>query len=256
MDTLEQACGLILSATNQQDILLRVIGGMAIHLHSPSASILPSLQRTYGDLDFVTSNQDSSRLRSFFESIHYSPNARFNALRGKTRMIFNSPDDTWHIDIFVDEFRMCHNIKFNRERLLKETYTIPLAELFLTKLQIVEINPKDVKDIAALLLEHPVSDEDHEAINAGWICEVCRADWGFYTSVMKNIIRIPELLSHFDLPDPQRRVVLERLETIRKRMEASPKTMNWKMRAAVGEKVKWYEEPEDAAREAIDMKLE
>ncbi len=255
MDTMQEDCERILAAAQQHEVVLRAIGGMAIHLHAPTASNLPALRRLYGDLDFVTTSQDSPHLRAFFESIHFSPNARFNALQGHSRMIFNAPGDAWHIDIFIDAFKMCHNIRFDRQRLLNETQTIPLAELFLTKLQIVQINEKDVKDIAAILLEHPVGDQDREMVNAAWIAEVCRADWGFYTSVIKNIERIPLMLKRFDLAELEDQLVQDRLAEIKRRMETAPKTMGWKMRAAVGEKVRWYEEPEDAARDAI-TKLE
>lgn len=253
MSDMHKECKRILSEAEKQHILLRVIGGLAVNLHAPKASALPVLKREYGDLDFVTAFPDDQNLRVFFESIGFSANSRFNALQGDRRMIFDSPDD-WHIDIFINEFRMCHKLKFPRLRLLEDPVTIPLAELFLTKLQIVEINAKDVKDVAALLLEHPLGDEDQEIINVKRILEITCGDWGFFTTVRDNIEKIPAFLSQIDLPAKEMVAVNGRLGEIAKQMDTAPKTLAWKTRAVLGKSMQWYEEPEDAARG--ELKLE
>jgi hypothetical protein len=254
MDSMRAECERILKAAAEQHVLLRVIGGMAVHLHCPDASRLPSLAREYGDLDFVTASPDDQRMRAFFESVGFSANARFNALQGASRMIFDSPDSAWHIDIFINKFHMCHDIKFSHERLEQDPLTIPLAELLLTKLQIVSINPKDVKDIAALLIEHPLGDTDRETINVRRLQEVLCQDWGFYTTVTMNLEKIPQLLEVLQVPGPEAQTVTEKAAELGKRLAAAPKTTAWKLRAIVGKSRPWYEEPEDAARG--EMKLE
>jgi hypothetical protein len=254
MKSMREECDYILAEAKKQDVLLRAIGGMAVHIHCPEASILPELKREYGDLDFVTASPDDQRMRKFFDSINFSANSRFNALQGKSRMIFNSPDNTWHIDIFINEFRMCHNITFNKTRLLKDPETIPLAELLLTKLQIVEINVKDVKDISAILLEHALGDNDNETININRIIEITSYDWGFFTTVQMNINKIPALLNTLDLPADKTLVINKTLSQLAKSIVEAPKSTNWKLRAIIGKSRKWFEEPEDAARE--ELKLE
>ncbi len=169
-------------------------------------------------------------------------------------MIFNCPDDSWYVDIFINEFRMCHKLKFGHERLMKDPVTIPLAELFLTKLQIVKINAKDVKDVAALLLEHPLGDIDDETINVKRINEITGDDWGFYTTVRMNMDKIPQFLVTLELPEKETAIVNARLAELAKAMDEAPKSMHWKMRAVVGKSMQWYEEPEDAARG--ELKLE
>jgi hypothetical protein len=254
MVNMKLECERILNAANEQKVLLRVIGGMAVHLHCPKASRLPSLERDYGDLDFVTASPDDQRMRSFFESIGFIPNARFNALQGANRMIFESQASDWHIDIFINKFHMCHDIKFSHERLEKDPLTIPLAELLLTKLQIVSINLKDIKDIAALLLEHPLGETDRETISVPHFLEPLCQDWGFYTTVAINLEKIPNLMQPLALPDSERKLVTEKLAELGKVMIASPKTTSWKLRSLIGKSMSWYEEPEDAAR--AEMKLE
>ncbi len=254
MATMRAECERILKAADEQHVLLRVIGGMAVHLHCPEASGLPCLAREYGDLDFVTAAPDDQRMRTFFESNGFAANARFNALQGATRMIFDSRDADWHIDIFINKFHMCHDIKFDHKRLEQDPRTIPLAELLLTKLQIISINPKDVKDIAALLIEHPLGDTDREMINVHRLQEVLCQDWGFYTTVTMNLEKIPQLLEVLQVPAGEAKSVTEKAAELGKRLAAAPKTTSWKLRALVGKSRPWYEEPEDAAR--AEMKLE
>jgi hypothetical protein len=254
MASMRDHCDEIIAAARQQNVLLRVIGGMAINIHCPSASELPSLKRTYGDLDFVTAAPDDRHMRSFFESIHFYPNLRFNALQGKTRMIYNCPDNSWYVDIFIDEFRMCHKIKFSHDRLTRDPVTIPLAELFLTKLQIININPKDVRDVAALLLDHPLGDHDNETINVTRINEITSDDWGFYTTVRLNMDRIPGFLTSLELPAKESLHVNSQLTKLAVAMDAAPKSRKWKMRSLIGKSMPWYEEPEEATRG--ELKLE
>lgn len=253
MINLHKECERILKEAAKQHILLRVIGGLAVNLHAPKASLLPALKREYGDLDFVTASPDDQRMRAFFESVGFKANSRFNALQGDRRMIFDSPENSWHIDIFINEFRMCHKLKFPRLRLLEDPLTIPLAELILTKLQIVEINAKDVKDMAALLIEHPLGDEDHEMINVKRILEVTSNDWGFFMTVRENLDKTKNLLPTLELPAKESDLVSSRLDELAKQMDEAPKTLSWKTRAIIGKSMQWYEEPEDAAREQLKL---
>jgi hypothetical protein len=253
MINMQAECLRILDAAESQGVLLRVIGGMAVHLHCPTASRLPALQRDYGDLDFVTASPDDQRMRSFFESIGFKANARFNALQGAKRMIFESTSSDWHIDIFINEFHMCHDITFSHDLLKNNAQTIPLTELLLSKLQIVSINAKDVKDVAAILIEHPPGDNDNETIHLPRLLDVTSHDWGFYTTVHMNLERIPGMLETLALPIEENRVILGRLAKIKEKVEAAPKSMAWKMRAIIGKSMPWYEEPEDAARSELSL---
>ncbi len=254
MNTMREECIKILQEAEKQKVLLRVIGGMAVNLHCPQASIQSALKREYGDLDFVTASPDDQRMRDFFKSIDYTPNSRFNALRGASRMMFYSPDETWYIDIFINEFHMCHNLKFERTRLQQDPLTIPLADLLLTKMQIVEINAKDVRDIAALLIEHPLGHQDQETINLDRILEITTYDWGFYTTVRMNVDKLPGMLEEIHLPEKDTALIKTRLADLATAMDDAPKSRGWRIRAVIGKSKQWYEEPEEAARE--EMKLE
>src|SRR5207237_5396907 len=108
---------------------------------------------------------------------------------GGTRYYFKHPRTGLGVDIFMDELYYCHRIAFGG-RLHVDSHTIPLAELLLEKMQIVELNEKDVKDTIVLLLEHDIGDGDDETVNGRLIADVLSDDWGFYHTVNMNLDRV------------------------------------------------------------------
>ncbi|HSH77699.1 MAG TPA: hypothetical protein VLA19_04105, partial [Herpetosiphonaceae bacterium] len=151
------------------------------------------------------------------------------------------------VDVFVGNFEMCHRLPL-AERLAVEPLTLPLAELLLTKLQIVKINGKDLGDLAALLLEHPVGNGDKETINAARIAELCGKDWGLWKTIGINLHKLHSFASSQDLPDEAKQAIKTRADELLKVLDDAPKSLKWKTRAAIGERVQWYELPEEVNR--------
>jgi len=160
---------------------------------------------------------------------------------GKRYMYFGKV----HVDVFFDELRMCHRIDWIK-RLEVDKPTIPLADIVLEKLQIVEINPKDIKDLIILFLEHDVANADNETINGKYIAELLSKDWGFwYTSTM-NLNKVLTLMNEYiQLPEDESKRVKERVNKLLTMIENQPKSMGWKMRSRMGTKQKWYMEVEE-----------
>ena len=126
---------------------------------------------------------------------------------------------------------------------------MPLAELLLEKMQIVKINEKDLIDSLVMLREHPLGDTDQETINAAIITSTLGNDWGFWRTVTGNLALLDESLDDYgDLTDEDRRVVRGRIKELEARIAAEPKTLRWKVRAKIGEKVKWYKDVEELSR--------
>jgi hypothetical protein len=46
----------------------------------------------------------------------------------------------------------------------------------------------------------------------------------------------------------QKQTILERLAALKLGLEQAPKSMRWRMRDRVGERVQWYELPEEVRR--------
>lgn len=238
----------LIAAGEGRGIVLRLLGGLAVKLHSPSANHR-ALERKYPDIDFVVRADTGAGVGIFLIKEGYTADKTFNTLSGSHRQLYYDVPNNRQIDVFVGSFDMCHKLPI-ADRLAVEPLTLPLAELFLTKAQIVTLNRKDVLDLSALLLDHEVGHGDVETINAGILADLCAKDWGLYTTVMLNVQKVAEILAQggVQLDEEQRCLVLKRIADLKDAMDRSPKSLAWKMRARVGTRVRWYEEVEEVQR--------
>jgi hypothetical protein len=232
----------VLDAAQRQGTTLALLGGIAVRLHA--SDVPPSLGRDYKDIDFAVPKGSGRPAGDLLEALGYEPSREFNALQGRERLLFHDPEHGRQVDVFVGSFRMCHEIPFDG-RLRSGEQTVPLAELVLTKLQIVELNEKDVRDTALLFYGHDVSDHDDESINGERIAELCAGDWGLWRTLTHNLERCREHLTDYSLPEEDARRISDRLGDLLDRIEARPKTRGWKLRARVGERKRWYELPDE-----------
>ena len=208
----------------------------------PTAS-KPPFSRRYVDIDLIGRRKQTAKINQLFRDLGYRPRERFNALHG-SRLIFNDMKNMRRVDVFLDVFQMCQRFDF-RDRLGLEPKTITISDLLSTKLQIVEMNEKDIKDILVLLLDHDVSTEETpDWINSSYLAKLCAEDWGVYRTFTMNLDRIPEFAGRLSLDDERKGQIVGRAGSIRKAIERAPKSMGWKMRAAVGDRKRWYELPE------------
>lgn len=222
---------------------LRVMGGMAIYLTSPTIHRAP-YARSYGDVDFAVGSRDARQAAAFLEAAGYVPEKMFNALHGAQRMNFQLPDGRWPIDVVVDEVRMSHRIDL-RGRLSGPGPTLLLADVLLTKLQIWEINSKDLGDIVCLLADHELADAEGEGvIDLGRILSLTAADWGLWRTVDRNLRRVIEEAQQRPPTEPPREPVAQ-AEALLSAMDAARKSLAWRARARVGDRVRWYETPEE-----------
>jgi hypothetical protein len=220
---------------------LRLLGGLAIALTAPEHRLLP---RDYKDIDFVTRRGQSREVAALLAELGYEGNERFNAMNGQRRLLFLDGANERQVDVFVGSFQMCHQLPV-QERLLVVPDTLPLADLLLTKLQIFALNEKDQRDTLTLLFHHPLGDGDDGEINAGWVAELCGRDWGLWRTCTLNLERIRSGLHRYGLTDEQEAVLTNRIDELRRRIDTAPKGAKWKLRARVGERVRWYDEPEE-----------
>jgi hypothetical protein len=251
MDTLanlEDEMYRLISEAQKQEIFLRVLGGLAVKIHSSHASHR-SLERHYPDIDFVTDKASAKKLVDFLTAMGYTPNKTFNTLSGDRRQLYYDEAHGRQVDVFIGDFTMCHTLPL-ADRLEIEPLTIPLAELFLSKAQIVQLNRKDVLDLLALILDHEVGPGDEETINAAYIAGLCAKDWGLYTTVSMSLQKLRQFLEEggVELEEQEAETIMKRLVALERAMDDAPKTMAWKMRARIGTRVRWYEEVEEVQR--------
>ncbi|MGC8773540.1 MAG: hypothetical protein ACP5RJ_08815, partial [Conexivisphaera sp.] len=171
----------------------------------------------------------------------YSEVLSYRLHSGGRRRLFLSGDGI-HVDVFFDELHMAHDVNF-RGRLEIDYPTISLVDMLLEKMQIVDIDDKDLVDTVVLLREHAVGSGDKEMINVDYLASLCASDWGLWKTLttnlgkVKNFASSASFLSKEDIDD-----VVSKVDMILDAIERKPKTTGWKLRAKVGEKVKWYRE--------------
>ncbi len=222
----------------------RLLGGLAVWLRCPSVRTGP-YARSYNDMDFAIASSASTRFKALLGADSYLPDQFFNALHGATRLYYQEPAGRWSIDVVIDELVMSHKLDL-RGRVDGASPTIPLADLLLTKLQVWEINRKDLGDALCVLADHALTEDegDTEGVSLGRLRSVLGADWGFCHTAERNLRKLAELWAETPVPDALFDVD-EQVATIQRAVQEAPKTMAWRMRNRVGERVRWYETPEE-----------
>ena len=226
-------------------IPLRLIGCLAFRLKSPEFTDLhKKMGREVTDIDYISYYKHQQKVINLFRDnlgYHWVPPsfARASTLRD----LFIDKNTGRKIDVFYDQLDFCHNIDFKKQKRLDvDKPTIPLAELFLEKTQIYEINAKDFKDLVIMFLVHDVSEElDDTKVNGPYIAKILSDDWGFYYTVTENIKKfinfVPTLT---EITQEQKDLVIARAKKIHQMIEDEPKSRGWKNRAKVGTKKRWY----------------
>jgi hypothetical protein len=242
---LAEAVALIASATDM-GLTLRLLGGIAVRATCPS-STKPPFARACEDMDFFAEGK-ASGISAVFSSRGWKSDAEFNLYNGESRLIFRSCDECIKADVFLGIFQMCHEIPF-QGRTRRDPLALPLAELLLTKLQVVQANRKDLADAACILVDHPVGDCDGERINSRAFASACAGDWGLWKTTGISLARLRDwTVAEEGLGNDERDRILGRIAELGTAMESRPKTMKWKTRSIIGDRMRWYDLPEEVDR--------
>jgi len=236
----------IINASDEAGILLRVIGSLAFQMHCPKYGyIQEAMGRAYTDIDFAAYRKQTKEIKALMSGLGYTENREVFIVSEGERSIFDRPEIDLHVDVFYEKLDFCHTIYW-ADRLEVDSPTIPLAELLLEKMQIVRINEKDVIDTIMLLLEHPLGDNDTETINIERIAELCSTDWGLWRTTTMNLDKVRQLAhSYKQLKDEQKTHVESQVGSALDRIEQEPKSLAWRLRSRVGDRVKWYKEVDE-----------
>jgi hypothetical protein len=245
-DKFENELRRILKASDEAGVLLRVIGSLAFQMHCPKYGYLQqAMGRAYTDIDFAAYGMQTRAIQELMAKMGYVDNQEVFIVSGGTRSIFDRSEIGLHIDIFYEKLDFCHVIRW-AGRLEVDSPSIPLAEMLLEKMQIVQINEKDVIDTIMLLLEHPLGDIDQETINIKRVAELCAADWGLWRTLTMNLNKVRLLAQGYDQLTPEQKAIIEtQVSGALARIEAEPKAMAWRLRARVGDRVKWYKDVDE-----------
>jgi hypothetical protein len=231
----------LISLAAEEGLVMRALGGVAVYLQSDDGQ--PRLVRSLKDIDLAVARGSGKAASRVLAQAAYVADEMFNALRGSRRLLYHDPRNGRHVDVFVGEFSMCHELPLT-ERLGRDPLTVPREELLLSKLQVVELTGNDQADIYNLLYHHDVGEREDAGISSPFIAALCARDWGLWRTCQLNIGRSLDNLGASGLGPAEQQVVAGRLESLRGRIDAEPKSRRWRIRNQVGDKVRWYAEPE------------
>jgi len=252
--TFDEATGnakLIVEGAAKRGINMRLLGALAINIRSTAGKKnyeyflkdrIKGFENPFTDLDFIALSKDRDKVAKLLEELGYAPRGRFTAVEFD-RMIYRHPTKHFAVDVFMDKLSMCHTIDF-RKRLNLDDLTATPTDLLLTKMQIVKIGEKDVKDSITLLLDTQVGDEE-KGVNCQYIAKTLSDDWGFYYTVTSNLRKIRndfQFLYQNIIPENLIKDLHEKIDHILRVIDDEPKSLGWRMRAKVGTKKKWYQE--------------
>lgn len=237
----------LVHAAEHRGVPLRLLGSLAFRVHCPAyVERLAALGREApGDLDMAAPGNAYRQVRATFEACGYVMDEHVAVASDRAQLYFRHGDGV-DVDVYLGRLNYCHPIALDG-RLESDRPTVPLAELLLTKLQIVELTEKDVKDSSVLLLEHDLANGgDAEVIDAARIASVLAQDWGFYYTATTNLDKIGGRVETFsELGEQEQTTIRDRLRRLREAVEEAPKSRRWKMRAKVGPRVQWYQAVEE-----------
>jgi hypothetical protein len=253
----------IIDAGNERGVILRLTGGLAVRHY---AIDLEFAEREYSDIDLIGLKRQVVGVGDVFRDLGYVENRHVAMATTNGQLQFfvrdpaspgaadGGPDDlpvfaevppSDHIDVFLDAMRMDHHVDF-RDRLEINTYAIDPADLFLSKLQIVNLNEKDVHDVITLVKDVYVDFQPHPGVlDLHHVAGVCAADWGLYIDVMNNVDTVVEHVADYDLGPRDAARVRRTLELAQDMMTEQAKTLRWRLRARIGKRVRWYAEVEE-----------
>jgi hypothetical protein len=248
-DPLGEALRLI-ELGDRRGIEVRLMGGLAFH--ALCRTWTASIDREGRDIDLATSGRDRKALQELLGAEGYVADRQYNALYGHKQLYFVDPEWDRPVDVLLDRLEMCHAFEF-ASRLAISDPTLPPADLLLSKLQVVKLNRKDALDSVALLSEFPLAGDDvgGRAISLARITELTSNDWGWWRTVTGNLDKLDAFVvselgpGDLDFGRESRFDPAAQITDLRTAIEQSPKSTRWKLRSRVGERVAWYQEPEE-----------
>ena len=226
---------------------LKLLGGLAVRVLCPD---FPPRLRRDQDIDFACLSKERKKVAAYLADSGCQADRMFNSLNGDRQMYFTAPSGR-PIDVMVDRLTMCHVLDF-RSSYGRLPFTLDAIDILLSKLQIVELNEKDARDIFQLLSGLPVrpaaaAQPGEVILDTERFGQLLGADWGWWRTVTGNLDKLPGLAAEKPelVPRAAPHDPLEHAARLAEHAHAVPKGMRWKLRANVGDRVRWYELPEE-----------
>jgi hypothetical protein len=233
----------VAAAADAVGVTLRVTGGVGVALRCHSASS-DLLARPYSDIDMVGHAKQRAGIIDLLSGMGYVADETFNAMHGARRLFFWDEANSRQFDVFLDKVEMCHVIDL-RQRLREPGPTLTSADLLLMKLQIVECNEKDLRDIVCLLTDQDFTQGTDAGIDLAYLAGLASNDWGLWRTVTMVAERADRWATQMaGLASRDR--VHSQVSRFTAALEEIPKSRAWKLRARIGDRKRWYMLPEES----------
>jgi hypothetical protein len=261
----KEAIGIVEKA-HSRGLELRILGSLATYIQSLNdghADVFRSLERfgegqpLFTDLDLAAYGKQRGELAKFMRELNFAPNMVVNGMFGRTRQIYYHPQNKYHIDVFLNKLEFSHDVNFGEKpgsgRLELNYPTISPADIVLEKVQIHQINRKDLIDLVALFLIRDVQEQPaKDAIDGAYISKVLANDWGFWYDATTNLTSVKTLVGQLTIDgkitDAQSQTVMQRIDKLLNLIANTPKSRDWEKRAKTGTSKVWYREVEEVVR--------
>jgi hypothetical protein len=253
----------VVEEATKQTIFLRLLGAMGVRINaSKHEDLFLRLNRLnstqeFTDIDFAAYSTQRSQVTKLLKELGYEIDRNALLRFGNSRIIVHQHVKGYSADVFFDRLHYSHDVVFGHKpesgRLHLSPLTISPEDLALEKLQIHEINEKDIKDLIVLFVANIIGNTDGEnVINGGYIAETLADDWEFWYEVTINLDKVRKFLPRYrseGLIDAKTEiVVLNRIEELTTLINDHPKSRKWQKRERAGAEKKWWRDVEERSR--------
>ncbi|MCK4376075.1 MAG: hypothetical protein KAX19_12125, partial [Candidatus Brocadiae bacterium] len=175
-----------------------MLGGVAVAVSCADVHRQhPQLKRRINDIDLAGYARQRGHVEDLLQAEGFEPAVEFNYLAAGRRLLYYRLEDRVKVDVFLDEFRMCHAFGL-KGRLKSAGVSLDLSDLFLTKAQVVEPARRDIQDGLSVLL---AGREGTAESGMQEICDrlraVCCVNWGWYETASGFLQRLRAEADHF-----------------------------------------------------------
>ena len=259
---LEDAVRIVKEAA-KRGLYLRLLGAIGIKVnashHDDLFNRLDRLasEKKFTDIDFAAYSDQRGRVRGLLESLGYQVNQHALLLHGNTRMLFHHPAKEYITDVFFDKLEFSHAVHFGKSpqkgRLHLNPLTVSPTDLLLEKVQIHQINEKDIKDLILLLTANVVADsEGPNTVNGKYVATLFSDDWEFWYEATINLQKTLQFLERYVkeklVGEEVRATVSARVQDLLRFINSEPKTKRWEKRNKDGPKKRWWRDVEERSR--------
>ncbi|MCL2312218.1 MAG: hypothetical protein FWC41_07005 [Firmicutes bacterium] len=212
----------ILSDCKEKSIDVRLFGSVALlFLDNSKFELIGNCREEIADIDIIVKPNHIVALENYFISRSYEMNRKIKMLYGNTRRGFYTENNI-SIDVFIGNITLCQKISI-LDRFYFCYPTLTPTDLFLTKIQKINLSESDVFDID-FIFEY--------GIDFQYIIDLTSNKWNWWKTLITNIT----FLLKENISEKNKKLLTDLLYEI----NSVEKTFIWKVRNIIGERMQWH----------------